>query len=483
MSITFAVSAVLLFPVIATARNIDGFFRDFTAEWMRGDPERDAENYLAVLGQAGAQMGNAITKSRRLATKGILPPHFILQITIKQMQDFVAPAPSQNPFVTALIQKMSTIKSLSDARREEFRAQAEKIVELKVYPMWKEAIRLLQSQMDSATDDAGLWRLKGGLVAYQNFLRRYTTTDLTPDQIHEIGLKRVVEIESQMDGLLRQLGRTQGTVQERIGKLRADLSYPNPASEESRAQIMRDIEDILRDAERRSRALFDLRPKAPVVARPFPTFQEATAAAGYSAPSSDGSRPGTFLFPRRIGQMTKFGLRSVIYHETVPGHHFQVALERENQDLPRFRQIGVFGGNPAFGEGWALYAERLAAEAGWYDGDPEGLLGQLNSELFRARRLVVDTGLHAKHWTRQQAIDYGIEPSEVDRYVVLPGQACSYMIGELKLIELRDKTKKALGDKFSFRAFHNTILRTGNVPFGVLELQVDAYVQSAGGRP
>ena len=143
----------------------------------------------------------------------------------------------------------------------------------------------------------------------------------------------------------------------------------------------------------------------------------------------------------------------------------------------------VFGGNPAFGEGWALYAEHLAAEAGWYEGDSEGLLGQLSSELFRARRLVVDTGLHAKHWTRQQAIDYGIEPSEVDRYVVLPGQACSYMIGELKLIELRDKAKKALGDKFSFREFHNTILRTGNVPFGVLEREVDAYTQSAGGMP
>jgi uncharacterized protein (DUF885 family) len=181
--------------------------------------------------------------------------------------------------------------------------------------------------------------------------------------------------------------------------------------------------------------------------------------------------------------MTKFGLRSVIYHETVPGHHFQIALEMENSDVPRFRQNLIFGPISALEEGWALYAERLTAESGWYDGDPEGLLGQLDAELFRARRLVVDTGLHAKHWTRQQAIDYGIEPSEVERYVVLPGQACSYMIGELKIIELRDKTRRALGDRFSIQKFHDTVFDSGTVPLDVLDRQVDNYIRTAGGRP
>ena len=151
----------------------------------------------------------------------------------------------------------------------------------------------------------------------------------------------------------------------------------------------------------------------------------------------------------------------------------------ENKALPRFRQIGAFGGISALTEGWGLYAERLAAESGWYDGDLEGLLGQLDSELFRARRLVVDTGLHAKHWTRQQAIDYGIETSEVERYVVYPGQACSYMMGELKLIELRDRAKKALGDRFSFTEFHNTVLATGTVPLEILDRQVEAYIRGA----
>src|SRR5262249_36585320 len=217
---------------------------------------------------------------------------------------------------------------------------------------------------------------------------------------------------------------------------------------------MADVEQILRDGERRAQSLFDQRPKAAVIAQPFPRFRESNAAANYNSPAPDGSRPGIFQIPLRPERMTKFGLRSLIYHETVPGHHFQIALQVENTSLPRFRQIGAFGNISALVEGWGLYAERLAAESGWYEGGLEGRLRQLESELFRARRLVVDTGIHAKHWTRQQAIDYGIEPSEVERYVVYPGQACSYMIGELKITELREKARKALGEKFSLNRFH-----------------------------
>jgi uncharacterized protein (DUF885 family) len=215
------------------------------------------------------------------------------------------------------------------------------------------------------------------------------------------------------------------------------------------------------------------------MARPFQRFQEANAAANYTAPARDGSRPGIFQIPLRPARMTKFNLRSLVYHETVPGHHFQIALELENTDLPAFRQLRVFGGISAPVEGWALYAERLAAESGWYDGDPEGLLGQLDSALFRARRLVVDTGLHALRWTRQQAIAYGIEASEVERYVVNPGQACSYMIGQLKIVELREKARTALGQRFSLREFHNVVLGTGSVPLELLERQVEAYIRGA----
>jgi len=444
--------------------------------------EKDALNYVAALGQVGTRMEEAISESRRLAGKGIVPPRFILQATIKQMQDFVGSSPAENPFVTVFAQKMEVLRSIPDTRREQLRGDAENIVRAQVYPAWKQAIALLESQVAISTDEAGLSRIKGGADAYTYDLRRYTTTGLTPEQIHQIGLKRVDQLEKEMDAVLRRIGRTEGSVKERIAKLSVDLRYPNPTSEESRAQIMRDIDGIIRDAEKRAALLFDVRPKSPVIARPFPSFREVNAAANYNSPAPDGSRPGTFQYPRRLDRMTKFGLRSVVYHETVPGHHFQIAWQVERKDLPRFRQIGAFGGISALSEGWGLYAERLAAESGWYDGDPEGLLGQLDNELFRARRLVVDTGLHAMHWTRQQAIDYGIEASEVERYTVYPGQACSYMIGELKILELRDKAKQALGDKFSLRQFHNLVLATGTVPLDLLERQVDAYLRSEGGK-
>jgi uncharacterized protein (DUF885 family) len=443
--------------------------------------ERGAENYIAALGQVGTRMGEAIAESRRLAAGNTIPPRFIVQATVKQMQGFVEASPAHNPFVI-FAQKMAAVKSTSDARREELRAQAENIVATQVYPAWKKGYSLLESQLPRSTDDAGLWRLKGGDAAYAYFLHRFTTTNLTADQIHVIGLKRVAEIEAQMDGLLRRLGRTDGSVQDRIDKLSIDMRYPNPTSEASRAQIMADIDGIIRDAERRAALLFDIRPKSPVVAQAFPTFREANAAANYNAPAPDGTRPGTFQYPRRLGWMTRSGLRSVVYHETVPGHHFQLALQVKNKSLPRFRQIGAFGGLSALVEGWGLYAERLAAESGWYGDDVEGELGQLNFELFRARRLVVDTGLHAKRWTRQRAIDYGIEASEVERYTVWPGQACSYMIGELKLIELRDKARKALDDKFSLRERHNVVLTAGTLPLDLLERQVDAYIRAAGGK-
>ena len=442
--------------------------------------EKDAANYVAALGQVPVRMEEAIAESKRLAAKNVIPPKFILQATVQQMQNFADPSPGANPLVTMFAQKMDAIPSIPAARRAELRAAAEKIVGLQVYPVWKKAIATLEAQLPRSTDEAGISRLKGGGDAYANFLRRFTTTDLTPEQIHQIGLNEVARIENEMDAIFRRLGRTDGTLKERIAKLQKDLAYPR--TEEGRKLIMADVEGYLRDAQRRSALLFDNTPKSPVVAQPFPRFREANAAANYNSPAPDGSRPGTFQIPLRPERMTKYGLRSLVYHETVPGHHFQIALQVENKDLPRFRQIGAFGGISALVEGWGLYAERLAAESGWYEGDPEGLLGQLDSALFRARRLVVDTGLHAKHWTRQQAIDYGIEASEVERYVVYPGQACSYMIGQLKIVELREKARKALGEKFSLREFHNVVFDTGTVPLEILEHQVDAYMQSAARR-
>jgi len=239
---------------------------------------------------------------------------------------------------------------------------------------------------------------------------------------------------------------------------------------------MADIEIYMRDAERRLVDLFDNRPRSPVIAQPYPEFRWDNAAASYTAPPLDGSRPGVFQMPLRPSRLTNFALRTLVYHETVPGHHYQIALSGEDPNLPRFMQIRAFGGSAASSEGWALYAEQLAVEDGWYEDDIQGLIGQLDAALFRARRLVVDTGLHAKGWTRQQAIDFGIEASEIERYVVMPGQATSYMIGKLRILELREKARQALGDRFSIAEYHNVVLGLGVVPLTILEDAVDRYI-------
>ncbi|HET7365064.1 MAG TPA: DUF885 domain-containing protein [Burkholderiales bacterium] len=437
----------------------------------------DARNYVARLGQVRLRMEEAIAESERLAAKRMIPPRFILRSTLAQMEHFIGTPPAQNPLVAIYAERMAAIDGLRAEERDALKAQAERIVATDVYPAWKKAIALLESLVPRATDDAGLWRFPGGDKAYAYDLRRFTTTNLSPQAIHDIGLREVARIEGEMEKVLQRLGRTQGALKERTKALERELAYPN--TDAGRAAIMADIERILRDAEKRAAALFAETPRAPVIARPYPQFRWASAAASYSFPAPDGSRPGTFQMPLRPSQLTRYGLRTLVYHETVPGHHFQIALEQENRALPRFRQLRAYGFISAYGEGWALYAERLAAETGWYEGDPEGLLGQLEAELFRARRLVVDTGLHAKRWTREQAIGYGIGPSEVERYVVYPGQACSYKLGELKILELRERARAALGSRYSPKEFHRAVLGTGTVPLELLEREIDTYIAAA----
>jgi len=434
----------------------------------------DARNYVARLAQVRLRMAEATAEAERLAAKRMIPPRFILRSAIAQMQHFIATPPARNPLVAMFAERSAAIDGLGSEERDALRAAVERIVAAEVYPAWQKAIALLQSLEPAATDDAGLWRFPGGDKAYAFDLRRFTTTKLPAEEIHQIGLREVARLEGEMEKVLAGLGRTQGTLKERTKALERDLAYPN--TDQGRAAIMADIERILRDAEKRSAALFAETPKAPVVAQPYPPFRWASAAASYSFPAPDGSRPGTFQMPLRPSQLTRYGLRSLVYHETVPGHHFQIALEQENAALPRFRQLRAYGFISAYGEGWALYAERLAAEAGWYEGDPEGLLGQLAAELFRARRLVVDTGLHAKRWTREQAIAYGIGPSEVERYVVFPGQACSYKLGQLKILELRERARAALGERYTPKEFHRAVLATGTVPLELLEHEIDAYI-------
>jgi uncharacterized protein (DUF885 family) len=401
-------------------------------------------------------------------------PAFILRTTIAQMQQFIAPAPADNPLVTTLAAKTEALGDLTPEQRSVLLQSAATIVADEIYPAWAAAIAELNRQLPLANDDAGLWRFPNGAEVYRRQLRAFTTTDLTPEQIHEIGLREVARIEAEMDGLFRQIGLVDGSILERIEQLEARTAYSR--DDAGREALTQDVQGYLVDALQRSAALFDKMPQSSVVAQPYPRFRWDTAAAGYTTAPLDGSRPAVFQFPLRDNELMRYEKRSLVYHETVPGHHFQLALIAENKELPRFMQIRAFGGNSAITEGWALYAERLAAESDWYDGDIEGRLGYLDSMLFRARRLVVDTGLHAMRWTRQQAIDYGIPPSEVDRYVVNPGQACAYMLGQLKIVELREKARAALGDRFSIREFHNVVLGAGVAPLTMLEQAVDEYI-------
>lgn len=438
----------------------------------------DVDSYLARLALFEARMGEATARAQALAARGILPPRFILDATLAQMQRFIATPAAENPLVSTFASRLTRIEGLDEAQRAAHLAAATRLVEQGVYPAWQAAIAVLQAQREQATDDAGLWRFPDGEAAYANALRQFTTTRLSAREIHALGQREVARIEAEMDTILDSLGRTDGTVSQRVAQLRKDLAYPD--DDAGRVAIMADIETMMRDAERRSAAVFDIRPESAVIAQPYPEFQWATAAASYTAPPLDLSRPGIYQMPLRADRLTRFGLRTLVYHETVPGHHFQVALSVENRALPKFRQVRAFGGISAFSEGWALYAESVAVEEGWYEGDPEGRLGQLDAELFRARRLVVDTGLHALRWTRQQAIDYGIPPSEVDRYVVIPGQATSYKVGQIEILRLRDKARDALGERWNPKAFHNRVLLAGVVPLEMLEQQVDAFIAAGG---
>jgi uncharacterized protein (DUF885 family) len=437
--------------------------------------KRDIENYLARLALVEGQMNENIAQAKERAGRGFVPPKFILKSTIEQFDRFLADAPAKNVLVASLDERAANLKDVTAEERAAFVAQAEQIVGTQIIPSFHRAQDLLREQYPTARDGAGLCWLPDGQAAYAAALRRFTTTNMTPDEVHELGLKEVARIEGVMDGLLKQLNYQEGSIKDRMAKLEADLQPP--AEPDPRPALLKRYDEILADALKRSEAVFDARPKAPCVVKREPPFTEKSAAAHYTGPSRDGTRPGIFWAPLP-GPFEMTGMRTLVYHEAIPGHHFQIALQRETESLPRYRRDGVFSGGSAYAEGWALYAEQLAVEFNWYAGDIVGRLGQLDDELFRARRLVVDTGIHAKGWTREQAIDYGIKASEIERYVVNAGQACAYKIGMLKILSLRAKAKAALGDKFNIKEFHNTVLQNGNMPLAVLETVVDEWIAS-----
>lgn len=434
----------------------------------------DLASYMARLEQVGPRLDEALVRAKEAAAKGMLPPRFILERGQYQVDLFLKPEAGQNVLVTTLDQRLAKLPDVPEAARSKAVADAARIVDAKIRPAYQRIQAFLAEIHPRTNDSAGISRLPGGLAAYQQALKTYTSTNLTAEQIHEIGLREVARIEAEMDRHLRSLGYTDGTIEQRMKQL--DASFQPKGEGDPRPEILQKYAAMVADAEQRSNTLFKLKPRAPVEVRREPPLTEPSASAHYSLPAPDGSRPGIFWVPMRGPTFDMIRMRSLSYHEAVPGHHFQLAIQQEQTGLPKFRAQRIFGGGSAHSEGWGLYAERLAVEQGWYEGDVPGLLGALGSELFRARRLVVDTGLHTKGWTRQQAIDYGIGAQEVERYIARPGQACAYMIGMLRILELRDQARRELGDRFSLPAFHDVVLKNGSVPLDVLGEIVQRWV-------
>jgi uncharacterized protein (DUF885 family) len=433
----------------------------------------DVDSYLVRLSQVADRLDEAVVRAKAAVAQGLLPPRFILERSRMQVQSFMRAEPPQNDFVTALARRTETLDGLAPDARQKAIITAADEVRKNIFPAYARVLAFLDDIAPRTNADAGWWRLPDGAAAYAQALANYTTTTLSADEIHALGLREVARIEREMDAVLQQSGRREGSVEVRMTALRAALQPP--AEPDPRPALIAQFADMVRDNQRRSQPLFNLQPKAPIEVRRVPALTEKTAAAHYTTPAPDGSRPGVFWAPLPGPIFNIPAMRSLTVHEAVPGHHFQLAIQQEQTDLPRWRQRRVFGGGSAHSEGWALYAERLAIDNGWYADDVNALLGALDSQLFRARRLVVDTGLHAKKWTREQAIAYGISSQEVERYVSNPGQACAYMIGMLHILSLRDEAMKSQGAKFDIKAFHDVVLKTGSVPLEVLSEAVRGW--------
>jgi uncharacterized protein (DUF885 family) len=439
--------------------------------------QRDAENYLARLEAAGGKINQAMGIMRDRAKQGVRLPGFISVETVSQMKRFTEPDAGENILVTSFQDRLQKLPAIDPAKKTAMVSAAEKLVRDSIYPAYRGAMDGLATVNAKVSNDAGLWRLPKGAEAYTFALHRYTTTEMTAGEIHQKGLDEVSRIEKEMDGLFRKLGYNDGSIIQRFEKLQADYTYPD--SPNVREIVLADYAKILKENNERSLEAFDRRPKSACIVQRIPAFQEANAAANYSGPPKDGSRPGMFRVPLPGPKFYKPGMRTLAAHEGIPGHHFQIASQVEMTTLPAFRRQNPFGSMSAFTEGWGLYAERLASELGWYKDDVPSDLGRLNGELFRAKRLVVDTGIHAMKWTREQSIAYGIRQSEVDRYVMMPGQACSYKIGQMKILELREAAKKAMGARFSLKAFHNVVLGNGSIPLTLLARVVGDWEKQA----
>jgi uncharacterized protein (DUF885 family) len=456
----------------------------------RVDSDADMAAYITRIGEIGRALGQALENAQVASAEGVHAPRFAYDAVMRQSRALITGAPfagpGQSPVYADASTKIVALETggkIDGKRAEELRSATRQALTTRFGPAYEAVIAWVQK--DRAQSDAvatGVGRLPEGPAFYRERLAASTTIDMTADEIHALGLAEVQRIQTEMESLKQKVAFN-GTLQQFFVSVRNDRRFRFPNTDEGREGYLQGSRDFYGAIEAKLPQYFGLRPKAGLVVKRVEAFREQPGAAQhYVQGTPDGSRPGTYYVHLiDMNSMPKFDMESVAYHEGIPGHHMQIALAQELTGVPKFRTQAI---HTAYVEGWGLYAELLAKEMGAYQ-DPYSDFGRLGAEIWRAIRLVVDTGLHSKGWTEQQAVDYflangptseGQIRAEIQRYIVRPGQATAYKIGMLKILELRGRAQKALGSRFDIRAFHDTVLGGGSLPLSILERRVDAWI-------
>ena len=443
----------------------------------------DAKAYVSRIAGMGEQLDAYAAEARERAEAGVMPPDWTYPYMISDVEGLIA-AGDDNAVLEDFGKKIAALALDADTKAQ-MKAEAAAAWNDNALPSYRRLLAELKRQQPMAPTDDGVWRLPNGEAYYAALLKNYTTTDLSADEIHEIGLRQVERIHGEMRAIMGQVG-FEGSLQDFFEYTRSDERFYY----DTREAYLADAQARLDALEAKLPQYFGRLPQADMIIKPVEAFREKSAGkAFYQSPAPDGSRPGTYYVNLyNLNDMSKNELEALAYHEGMPGHHLQRALQTELGDMPPFRR---FGGWTAYTEGWGLYSEELGKDMGFYE-DPYSDFGRLGMELWRACRLVVDTGIHSKKWSREEAIQYlrdntpnpeGDIVKAIERYVVYPGQATAYMIGKLKIMELRDMAMRELGDDFDYRGFHDTVLLSGPVPLSILEENVGKWVadQKRGG--
>ena len=458
---------------------------NFMAQQHPVTSEGEAKNYVARLDKFPQKFEQVIESLRVREAKGIIPPQFAVEEVLKQMDAFTSKPAAENTLHVSFKEKLDKIpaEKMDQATRTRLLAAVDASIEKSVYPAYKKLIDYFTALQPKAQGNFGAWHLPDGDAYYAWRVRENTTTDMTPEQVYQLGLAEVARVGAEMDTILKQQGLSEGSVGVRVQQLSKNPDQVFPNTDDGRKAMLTQYQAILDEVNAGLGVAFDVRPKLGVKVERVPEFAEKTAPGAYYQPGSfDGSRPGVFYANMRdTAETPKWAMRTLAYHEGIPGHHFQISVAQEMTGVPFFRRVLPF---TAYVEGWALYAERLAWELG-FEKNPLDNLGRLRDEMMRAVRLVVDTGIHYKRWTREQAISYMMDntgmaesdvTAEIERYFVDPGQALAYKVGMLKILQLREKAKAELGDKFQLAQFHDQVLTNGALPLELLERVINEWI-------